>query len=163
MLCDVCQTKEATVFLTQIVEGKMQKVNLCESCSKEKGVNDPQGFALADLLMGLGAAQEIEKNPGAQKCSVCGFTQADFKKTGRLGCSACYQVFAEGLAGMLKNMHKGTAHTGKAPAAFRKVREHSEKMRSLQTQLNQAIAAEEYEQAANLRDQIRQIELGLNA
>ncbi len=163
MLCDVCQSKEATVFLTQIVEGKMQKVNLCEACSKEKGVNDPTGFALADLLMGLGAAQEIDKNPGALKCPVCGFTQADFKKTGRLGCSACYGVFSDGLSGMLKNMHKGTAHTGKSPAAFRAIRQHGEKMKSLQESLNQAVAAEEYERAADLRDQIRQIEAGIRA
>jgi len=158
MLCDVCQSKEATVFLTQIVEGKMQKVNLCEACSKEKGVNDPTGFALADLLMGLGAAQEIDKNPGSLKCPVCGFTQADFKKTGRLGCSACYAIFSEGLSNMLKNMHKGTAHTGKYPAALQKTRQHGEKMKSLQDSLNQAVAAEEYEKAADLRDQIRRIE-----
>ena len=63
MQCDVCQQKEATVFLTQIVGGKMQKVNLCEACSKEKGVNDPTGFALADLLLGMGAAQDIERSP----------------------------------------------------------------------------------------------------
>ena len=56
MVCDVCKNNQATVFLTQIVDGKMQKVNLCESCSKEKGVTDPTGFALADLLLGLGAA-----------------------------------------------------------------------------------------------------------
>ncbi|MDX2079302.1 MAG: UvrB/UvrC motif-containing protein [Terrimicrobiaceae bacterium] len=161
MQCDVCQSKEATVFLTQIVDGKMQKVNLCESCSKEKGVNDPTGFALADLLLGLGAAQDIEKNPGALKCPVCGFTQADFKKTGRLGCSACYGVFEEGLKGMLKNMHKGTTHTGKAPAAFRKLRERSETMRDLQQSLDAAVAAEEYERAADLRDQIRRIEAEL--
>jgi len=158
MQCDVCQSKEATVFLTQIVEGKMQKVNLCEACSKEKGVNDPTGFALADLLMGLGAAQEIEKNPGSLKCPVCGFTQADFKKTGRLGCSACYAVFADGLSSMLKNMHKGTVHTGKAPAALKERREQGEKLRSLQDNLHQAVAAEEYERAADLRDQIRRME-----
>jgi protein arginine kinase activator len=158
MQCDVCQSKEATVFLTQIVEGKMQKVNLCEACSKEKGVNDPTGFALADLLMGLGAAQEIESKAGALKCQVCGFTQADFKKTGRLGCSACYAVFADGLSGMLKNMHKGTAHTGKAPAALQKRREQGEKLRSLQDNLHQAVEAEEYERAADLRDQIRRME-----
>ena len=69
MQCDVCQTKEASVFLTQIVDGKMQKVNLCEACSKEKGVNDPTGFALADLLLGLGASQEIEKSFDEKKSS----------------------------------------------------------------------------------------------
>jgi protein arginine kinase activator len=90
MQCDVCQKNEATVYLTQIVEGKMQKVNLCESCAKEKGVSDPTGFAMADLLLGLGATQQIEHaGQPAQKCPVCGFTQVDFKKTGRLGCSAC--------------------------------------------------------------------------
>jgi len=158
MQCDVCHSKEATVFLTQIVEGKMQKVNLCEACSKEKGVNDPTGFALADLLMGLGAAEDIEKNPGSLKCSVCGFTQADFKKTGRLGCSACYVVFGEGLSSMLKNMHKGTTHTGKAPAALQERRARGEQLRALQDNLNTAVAAEEYELAADLRDQIRRME-----
>ena len=55
MLCDVCKCNDASVFLTQILEGKMQKVNLCDACSKEKGVQDPTGFALADLLLGIGA------------------------------------------------------------------------------------------------------------
>jgi len=158
MKCDVCQTKEATVFLTQIVEGKMQKVNLCEACSKEKGVNDPTGFALADLLLGLGAAQEIEKNPGSLKCPVCGFTQGDFKKTGRLGCSNCYAVFSEGLGGMLKNMHKGISHTGKSPKSHRRQRECGIRLKALQDDLQKAVAAEEYERAAAIRDLIRQIE-----
>jgi protein arginine kinase activator len=161
MQCDVCQSKEATVFLTQIIDGKMQKVNLCEACSKEKGVNDPTGFALTDLLMGLGASQEIEKSPSAIKCPVCGFTQADFKKTARLGCSHCYSVFTEGIEPMLKNMHKGTAHTGKAPVAFRKFRLHDEKIRTLQENLNKAIASEEFELAANLRDEIKKVEAEL--
>ena len=62
MLCDVCKCNDAAVFLTQIVDGKMQKVNLCEGCSKEKGVQDPTGFALADLLLGIGAAEEMYRN-----------------------------------------------------------------------------------------------------
>jgi protein arginine kinase activator len=155
MQCDVCQSKEATVFLTQIVDGKMQKVNLCEACSKEKGVNDPTGFALADLLLGIGASQEIEKTPAAQKCPVCGFTQADLKKTGRLGCSNCYSVFADSIGPMLKNMHKGTAHAGKVPAAFKKSREQDEKIRALQQDLAKAVEAEEFELAAQIRDRIR--------
>ena len=80
MLCDVCKCNDATVFLTQILEGKMHKVNLCEACSKEKGVQDPTSFALADLLLGIGAAEEIEKGAPAKKCVVCGFSQADFKR-----------------------------------------------------------------------------------
>jgi protein arginine kinase activator len=161
MLCDVCGEKDATVFLTQIVEGKMQKVNLCEACSKTKGVHDPTGFELADLLLGLGAAQQLEKGPASLKCPVCGFTQADFKKTGRLGCSECYTTFSDGLAAMLANMHKGTVHVGKAPGTRALKRELSAKMKTLQADLDEAVSQEQYEAAANLRDEIRRIETEL--
>lgn len=159
MICDVCKNHQATVFLTQIVDGKMQKVNLCETCSKEKGVTDPTGFALADLLLGLGAAQEMERGGGAQRCPVCGFSQADFKKTGRLGCSNCYLTFADGLAPLLKGMHKGVVHVGKVPPRLLKSMERETRLKNLQRDLRKAVADEDYESAAGLRDQIRQFEL----
>ena len=163
MLCDVCKCNDATVFLTQILEGKMQKVNLCDSCSKEKGVQDPTGFALADLLLGIGAAEEIEKGAPTQKCGVCGFTQADFKKSGRLGCSACYQTFAEGLGSLLKAMHKGTEHVGKLPQRAHREIELADRMRTLTQNLQKAVAEENYETAASLRDQIKQLETQLTS
>ena len=158
MLCDVCKCNDATVFLTQIVDGKMQKVNLCEGCSKEKGVQDPTGFALADLLLGIGAAEEIEKGGSNTRCPVCGFTQADFKKTGRLGCSACYVTFAEGLGNLLKAMHKGTEHVGKLPQRASREIALGDRMRALTEDLEKAVAEENYESAAALRDQIKQLE-----
>lgn len=159
MVCDVCKNNQATVFLTQIVDGKMQKVNLCESCSKEKGVTDPTGFALADLLLGLGAAEEIEKSsPSGQRCPTCGFTQADFKKTGRLGCPACYDTFAEGLSSLLKAMHKGTRHRGKVPARLVRTLELGARVKQLQSDLEKAVAEENYEAAAKLRDELRELE-----
>ena len=136
----------------------MQKVNLCDACSKEKGVQDPTGFALADLLLGIGAAEEIEKGAPTKKCPVCGFTQADFKKTGRLGCSACYATFAEGLSTLLKAMHKGTEHVGKVPQRAHRAMELSDRMRSLNESLQKAVKEENYETAASLRDQIKQLE-----
>ena len=158
MHCDVCKTNQATVFLTQIVDGKMQKVNLCEACSKEKGVTDPTGFALADLLLGLGAAQEMERGGGVQKCPSCGFSQADFKKTGRLGCATCYTTFADGLATLLKGMNKGTEHVGKVPARMAKTLERESQMKTLQRDLRKAVSEEDYESAATIRDQIRHID-----
>ncbi|MDQ2867799.1 MAG: UvrB/UvrC motif-containing protein [Verrucomicrobiota bacterium] len=158
MLCDVCKCNDATVFLTQILEGKIQKVNLCESCSKEKGVQDPTGFALADLLLGIGAAEEIEKGALTTRCPVCGFTQADFKKTGRLGCSSCYLAFSDGLASLLKAMHKGTEHVGKQPLRAQKTLELSDRMRTLTEDLRTAVEEENYETAASLRDEIKQLE-----
>ena len=157
MVCDVCKSNTATVFLTQIVDGKMQKVNLCESCSKEKGVTNPMGFELADLLLGLGAAQEIEKGTSVQHCPSCGFSQADFKKTGRLGCPVCYDTFAEGLSGLLKAMHKRTIHAGKIPARLMRSLELDARMKQLQRDLAKAVADENYETAAELRDQLKEL------
>ena len=136
----------------------MQKVNLCESCSKEKGVSDPTGFALADLLLGLGAAQQIERGQPSQRCPVCGFTQADFKKTGRLGCSSCYDTFADGLATLLKGMHKGLRHTGRMPARLSRRFALADRVKNLEGELKQAVTDEKYEDAARLRDEIRQLE-----
>jgi protein arginine kinase activator len=159
MLCCVCKEKEATVHLTQIVGDKMQKVDLCKQCAEKKGVNDPTGFSLADLLLGLGASQEMEQATGSDlRCPHCGFTQADFKKTGRLGCAGCYEVFGEGLESLLKSMHKGTRHVGKAPAARQKVRVNRQKLESLQAELTQAIQAEDFERAAELRDEIKRFQ-----
>lgn len=159
MLCDVCNTNEAKVFLTQIVEGKMKKVNICEACSKAKGVSDPTGFALADLLHGLGASKEIGKSAsGGLSCPSCGFSQSDFKKTGRLGCSACYDTFAEGLQSLLKAMHKGTTHVGKVPARAWRELEVASRLKDLRGELDAAVQDENYEEAARLRDEIRRIE-----
>src|SRR5437762_2783796 len=158
MLCCICKEKEATVHLTQIAGDKMQKVDLCEECAKTKGVNDPTGFSLADLLLGLGASQEIEQAAGGAeiKCARCGFTQADFKKAGRLGCPECYQTFSEALEGLLKTMHKGTRHVGKAPETVRKSRDVSDELKSLEKKLRKAIEEEDFEGAAALRDEIKQ-------
>lgn len=161
MKCCVCQEREAKVHLTQIAGDKMQKLDLCEECAKSKGVNDPTGFSLADLLLGLGASQEMEQaaavaEGGELKCPHCGFTQADFKKAGRLGCPECYRTFAEGLEGLLKTMHKGVRHVGKVPEALRQTRDTKERVKQLQKRLAKAIEEENFEQAAVLRDEIKQ-------
>ena len=157
MQCSICKEKPATVHLTQITGDKMQKVDLCEECAKTKGVNDPTGFSLADLLLGLGASQEIEQAAGGAelKCARCGFTQADFKKAGRLGCSECYKTFAEPLEGLLKTMHKGTRHVGKVPESLRQNRDLSDRVKVLEKRLGKAIEDEDFEQAAQLRDEIK--------
>ena len=115
-----CNQNEATVYLTHIVGDKMQKMDLCEDCARKNKVNDSDGYSLADLLLGLGTSDEMAKAGGEEvACPNCGFSHADFKKAGRLGCSACYRTFAEGLEGVLKTMHKGTKHVGKGPAALK--------------------------------------------
>lgn len=159
MLCDVCKDQEATVYLTQIVEGKMQKVNLCQSCADEKGIDDPTGFALADILLGLGSEEEVKKPTNEPTCIACGFSQSDFKKTGRLGCPECYSIFGDGLDSLLKAMHKGTRHVGKVPVRYRRTKELQERLSDLQEQLDRAVAEEAFEDAAGIRDEIKSLEL----
>lgn len=159
MLCNICKENEATVHLTEIIGDKMKKVDLCESCSKAKGVSDPTGFAMADMLFGLGATKEMEQATTGTDvtCPQCGFSQADFKKAGRLGCAECYNTFSEGLEGLLKTMHKATKHVGKVPQALRTAKDQKEKLKSLSKKLDKAIAEEDFESAVQLRDEIRQL------
>jgi protein arginine kinase activator len=157
MLCMICKQNAAQVHLTQIVDDKIKKVDLCEDCAKHKGLNDTAGFAIADLLLGLGASQEMAQAGGGEeiKCPACGFTQADFKKAGRLGCPQCYTTFAEGLESLLKTMHKGTKHLGKMPRSLKHSRDLADQLKQLQKKLDRAVTDENFEQAASLRDEIR--------
>jgi len=162
-MCSVCKVKPATFFLSKISsDNKKQDLDLCDACAKAKGIdNNPAAFLVADadIMLGLGASQEIGQAPAGVelKCPRCGFTQADFKKSGRLGCPECYKTFSEGLSGLLKTMHKGTHHVGKAPEALRATRENADRLKTLQKKLAKAIESENFEEAAQLRDELKQI------
>lgn len=156
MLCMCCKQNPAKVHLTQIDAGKMHKVDLCDDCAKQKGITDSNGFSLADVFLGsMGVTQEPAQVGEEIKCVNCGFTQADFKKAGRLGCSQCYVTFAEGLEGLLKSMHKGTRHVGKTPLVFQS-RDLNDRLKQLQKKLDKAVSNEDFETAANLRDEIKE-------
>lgn len=151
--CDFC-SKPATVHLTQIVNNKVHKVDLCEDCAQQKGVTDPSGFSLADLLL------KASLNPTAAqgiRCEQCGFTQADFKKHGRFGCPACYDTFRSMLEPMLEGMHKGTTHTGKVPQTALQRKSLYDRLTQLELGLTEAIKSERYEEAARFRDEINQV------
>ena len=161
MKCDVCKESEATVHLTQIINGKMHKIDLCEGCAKTKGVSDPTGFSLADLLLGLGQSETPTAEgaaPAETRCPACGMTQSDFKKSGRLGCSRCYDTFAEALAPLLKSMHKGEQHVGKCPPGRAENLVAAERLKVLRRDLDVAVKAENFEAAAELRDRIKKLE-----
>jgi protein arginine kinase activator len=152
--CDLC-TKPATVHLTQIVQNKVHKVDLCEECAQSKGVTDPSGFSLADLL--LKTSLNSEPSGSGMRCEQCGFTQNDFKKHGRFGCPACYDAFKGIVEPMLDNMHKGVTHTGKVPARALERKSLYDRLTKLEFDLSEAIKSERYEDAARARDEINQV------
>ncbi len=147
--CDFC-SKPATVHLTQIVNNKVHNVDLCEDCAQSKGVTNPGGFSLADMLLKASLGPE----PAGMRCEQCGFSQADFKKQGRFGCPACYDAFKGMLEPMLEGMHKGTRHVGKVPQAALSRRSLYDRLTKLEIGLTEAIKSERYEEAARFRDEI---------
>ena len=152
--CDLC-SKPATVHLTQIVNNKVHKVDLCEACAQAKGVTDPSGFSLADLL--LKASLNPEATSGGGRCEHCGFSPADFKKHGRFGCPACYEAFNGLVTPMLDGMHKGTTHTGKVPHRALERKSLYDRLTRLELDLTDAVKTERYEDAARARDEINQV------
>lgn len=170
MVCDICGKKEATVHLTEIVDDEMSELHLCEECAREKSAQMEQHFGLSDLLAGLadfGSSLETTAT-GTKKCPNCNLSYADFKKIGRLGCSECYNVFREFLTPLLKRIHGSTQHLGKAPVGKAPVSKPSLKttkvfrakseLDQLKLKLQKAIQLEEFEEAAKIRDKIRELE-----
>lgn len=166
MLCQNCQQRPATVHLTKIINFAKTEMHLCEVCAKaagnELGIIFGTNFTFQNLIAGLlgDSSLELEQQPniGALSCPNCGLTFSDFKNTGLLGCGECYRHFKTGLDPLLKKVHGSITHTGKVPRRTGgKVRIKKE-IQDLRIQLQQAIQKENYEQAANLRDKIRQLE-----
>ncbi len=166
MLCDVCNKNPATVHLTEIVDDQMNELHLCEECARQKSVQMEQHFGLSDLLAGMA---EFEKPPVkekdaeafiALKCPNCGLTYTDFKKIGRLGCSECYSAFKRYLIPLIKRIHGSNLHFGKSPVKITTVKSTKKKpdLQDLRAKLARAIDAEAFEEAARIRDQIKDLE-----
>lgn len=155
MLCEMCKTQDATVHLTQVIDGSIKKLHLCEQCAQQNGFDMQGPISITDILLGMGPKPEKAVPSAAERsCPRCHMRRTDFKKSGRFGCAACYEAFADDLPPLLRAMHRNDRHVGKIPAT-EAVRVNAVKeLTALQEQLEQAIAGENYEIAANIRDQI---------
>ncbi len=164
MTCDLCGKEKATVHLTEIIDDQSRELHLCESCAREKGASAAQDFGLADLLAGLtevGSKLEGKKAAASLVCPKCGLTYEAFRKSGRLGCGSCYDTFRRYLAPLLKKIHGSAQHVGRVPSApvSKKVPQlQDDPLEELRGKLKSAVAAEAFEEAAKLRDQIRTLE-----
>lgn len=162
MMCDICGKNPATVHLTEIIDNQMNELHLCEECAHQKSAAMEQQFGLSDLLAGMAeyGKPSKEDEPANAKCPNCALTYADFKKVGRLGCGECYTAFKRYLAPLLKRIHGSSQHTGKA--AFSPANPPSPKkkegLQELREQLQKAVKAEAFEEAARIRDRIKELE-----
>jgi protein arginine kinase activator len=120
-----------------------------------------QQFGLGDLLAGLTEFEKpnVKKEAPVQlKCANCGLSYADFKKIGRLGCSECYTTFKKYLMPLLKRIHGSNVHLGKTLQKMEKAAKKKSDLSALRIQLQRAVEAEAFEEAARIRDQIRELE-----
>lgn len=162
MKCQICENP-ATVHLTDISNKKKRELHLCERCARERNLIPKTPESQIDLkaLLGLlaqplmGAVPdsdfaETPAKPAESACGTCGLTVGEFKATGRFGCPNDYDALRTTVEPLLERIHRALAHTGKAPSGVR--------LRMWKKQMQDAIAAEQYEEAARLRDLIRQKE-----
>ena len=160
MLCEACKQTQATVHLTEIVNDQMTELHLCEACANQKGAQVESQFGLSDLLSGLAGFSKTEEpeEVSTKTCPTCGMTYEDFRKVGRLGCAECYTTFKRNLGNLLKRIHGSPIHLGKSPARLVKPAKAKTELAELKRKLERAIADEAFEEAAQLRDQIRRME-----
>lgn len=161
MLCDNCKNNEAEVHLTQILDNEMTTVHLCPSCAAEKGLDTAaaKNLPLTDFLAEMGKAAIDEEEVRAGPCAYCHTTVDDFKRSGRLGCPHCYSTYETQLRAILRRIHGSTQHLGKVyvPPAGEGA-DLGARLSGLRRKLQRAVEAEDFERAATLRDQIRELE-----
>jgi len=172
MLCDICKKNEATVHLTEVVNEDVSELHICQKCARAKGASMQQHFGIAELLSGLAdlpVDMVSRKSHISIKCPGCGMSYDNFKKMGRFGCARCYDVFKRALYPLFKKIHGTSCHTGKKPLAPIAAKTNKpgvpdkpcivkDKLKDLKAGLLDAIKAEEFEQAAVLRDKIKSYE-----
>lgn len=155
MKCHHCDS-QATVHLTQIINGQMHKMDLCEACAQEKGVTNPDNLSIGNLLDEN--PSKADASTASMTCESCGTTHHDFKKGGRLGCEACYHVFRPVLEPLLDGMHAGVKHLGKVPSRSVKKKSQVDSEELLSKELKKAVEEENYEKAAKLRDRLKKLQ-----
>ena len=161
MLCEECGKNQATVSITVTTGGNTSTRRLCPECMKKMELNlvkgDIQSF-LSSVLSVLGNEKKTEEQPTVV-CSSCGLSYQEFEHTGRLGCAQCYRDFADQLKPSLQKIHGRTQHAGRRPKAYvpDPQDELNQRMSDLRRQMDEAVAAENFEEAARLRDELRSL------
>lgn len=166
VVCERCLTRPATVHISRVVNGERTDRYLCEACAKEEGAFplafNPQ-FTLQQLLSGLMGQPQTPGQPRPalapdRQCPSCGYRYSEFVDSGRLGCPDCYQAFREELIPLIRRLHGSTQHRGKVPARAGRNLRRQQDLERLREELRQAVAKEQFERAAALRDRIREME-----
>jgi len=160
MKCEHCSINEASIELTQVIDGEKLIVHMCEACAHKLEPSSPHmtnGFmaGLLDTIKSSGLKVNYIKTTA---CSKCGMTYGRYRELGQLGCDACYEAFEEKLNPLIRRIQGSERHTGKMPVRYRGAVKIQREILRLRTQLDQAVRREAFEEAALLRDRIKALE-----
>lgn len=174
--CDQCDN-EATVHEVTRQNGVKFEKHLCEACAAQQGIS-PQPMPIQQMMTkvtvtkGVGVTIQMGVAVPKQVCPACRLTFQEFKQGGVVGCPECYRAFEEQLGPMIERAHEGgSKHTGKVPrrackaekgttaAGLSLLQERAERLLRIKKQLDDAVAHEQYERAAVLRDELRKLDV----
>jgi protein arginine kinase activator len=169
MLCQICKENNATIHLTEIEQGQRTETHLCQQCAQKQGLAMQSQMPLNELLSNLLAAAKTVSSDAQSPvsafsqpdipCPACGMTLRKFSETSLLGCPEDYKHFHNELMPLIERTHAGHGqHCGKVPSQSGPQMKNQVEQLRLRQQLEQAVRSEDYETAARLRDQIRQLE-----
>ncbi|MCL2461887.1 MAG: UvrB/UvrC motif-containing protein [Defluviitaleaceae bacterium] len=167
MLCEKCKQNQATVHVQQVINGTAKELHLCQDCAAQTEALSFQQFfqelinvfaSPAHMAAPDGQLDAIKSMLDGNKCPTCGMTFLDFRNGGKLGCADCYGAFRNEIDSVLKNVQAGVQHQGKFPQRAGAELLTRKKVDQLRLLLSKAVENEQYEDAAKLRDQIREME-----
>ncbi len=162
MLCQSCRKNEATTHIKRIINGSVEELDLCPDCAKKLGYTNIFGSFQNEWnsLLGSFLGGGLPSRTGATRCPSCGTSFSEIARRGVVGCPRCYDTFYEELLPSIRKIHGNTQHNGKFPSSAGKELARVNELESMQEQLNEAIARQEFEKAAQLRDKINELKGG---
>jgi len=169
MLCEDCREKNAVVFLKLAVNNKVKEMHLCPACAAKKGMGfglETGAFNISDIVGNMSGYFKDFLPPEKKtlRCGACGFKYSEFKESGRLGCPECYAGFEPQLSELMSRIHGSSQHAGRVygggPALKLSKAETSRRLEELRASLKNAVAKEDFEGAARLRDALKRLEAG---
>lgn len=166
MYCQQCNQRPATVYITKIINGEKSEMHLCQECATK--MQETSGFGwdphfsmnlLSSFFEEAEAALNLAQNfPKMDRCETCGLTYSSFRQSGKLGCSDCYNTFMAQLSPVIRQIHGSEKHTGKIPERGGEQLHIKKKIEQLKDKMQELVQREEFEKAAEVRDEIRRLE-----
>ncbi|MEW8973727.1 MAG: UvrB/UvrC motif-containing protein [Tissierellaceae bacterium] len=159
MLCESCGKNEANLHYTKVINGKVEEKHLCQECASANydfDFNNP--FSMHKLFTGLIDNKQEDKDRDIEyKCENCGLSYSDFKREGKFGCSQCYETFKDKLDPLIRGLHGHNINRGKIPKRSNERIYLKREEDSLKTRLENAVKMEEFEEAAIIRDKLKEL------